>query len=70
MIKKKLQQDGWNTSLSCMMYDHNREEMPQFTVTSGESIMKEEVTKALKAMKNGKAPGPDELSTEALKALD
>jgi len=52
------------------LYDENREEMPQFTVTSGENIMKEEVTKALKAMKNGKAPGPDELSTEALKALD
>ena len=52
------------------LYDDNREEMPQFTVTSGESIMKEEVTKALKAMKNGKAPGPDELSTEALKAID
>ena len=52
------------------LYDDNREEMPQFTVTSGENIMKEEVTKALKAMKNGKAPGPDELSTEALKALD
>ena len=30
------------------LYDDNREEIPQFTVTSGENIMKEEVTKALK----------------------
>ena len=34
------------------------------------SIMKEEIQKALKSMKNGKATGTDELPAEALKALD
>ena len=32
--------------------------------------MKEEIQKALKTMKDGKATGPDELPAEALKALD
>ena len=32
--------------------------------------MKEEIQKALKSMKDGKATGPDELPAEALKALD
>ena len=32
--------------------------------------MKEEIEKALKSMKDGKATGPDELPAEALKALD
>ena len=35
--------------------------MPKFEVTSGASIVKEEIQKALKAMKDGKATGPDEL---------
>ena len=40
------------------------------TVTSGQSILKEEVEKALQAMKNGKTMGSDEISTEMLRALD
>ena len=42
----------------------------KFEVTSGESIMKEEIQKALKLMKDGKATGTDELPAEALKVLD
>ena len=42
----------------------------KFEVTSGASIMKEEIQKALKSMKDGKATGTDELPAEALKALD
>ena len=52
------------------LYDDHREQMPMFEVTSGASIMKEEIQKALKSMKNGKATGTDELPAEALKALD
>ena len=52
------------------LYEDHREQMPKFGVTSGASIMKEEIQKALKLMKDGKATGPDELPTEALKALD
>ena len=39
-------------------------------VDSGASIMKEEIHKTLKSMKDGKTTGPDELPAEALKALD
>ena len=52
------------------LYEDHREQMPKFEVTSGASIMKEAIQKALKSMKDGKATGPDELPAEALKALD
>ena len=52
------------------LYEDHREQMPKFEVTSGTSIMKEEIQKALKSMKGGKATGTDELPAEALKALD
>ena len=52
------------------LYEDDREQMPKFEVTSGESIMKDEIQKALKSMKDGKATGTDELPAEALKALD
>ena len=52
------------------LYEDHREQMSKFEVTSGASIMKEEIQKALKSMKDGKATGPDELPAEALKALD
>ena len=44
--------------------------MPQFEITSGQSILKEEVEKMLQSMKKGKATGSDEISTEMLRALD
>ena len=52
------------------LYEDHTEQMPKFEVTSGASIMKEEIQKALKTMKDGKATGPDGLPAEALKALD
>ena len=52
------------------LYEDHREQMPKFEVTSGASVMKEEIQKALKSMKDGKATGTDELPAEALKALD
>ena len=44
--------------------------MPTFNETTGNSILKEEVERVIRDMKHGKATGPDELSAEALKALD
>ena len=44
--------------------------MPQFEITSGQSILKEEVEKTIQSMKKGKAAGSDEISTEMLIALD
>ena len=52
------------------LYEDDREQMSKFEVNSGESIMKGEIQKAIKSMKNGKATGTDELPAEALKALD
>ena len=47
-----------------------QEPMPKIEITSGKSILKEEVAKAMQLMKNGKATGSDEISTEILRALD
>ena len=52
------------------LYEDHREQMPKFEVTSGAIILKEEIKKALKSMKDGKATGTGELPAEALKALD
>ena len=52
------------------LYEDHREQMPKFEVTIGASIIKEEIQKASKSMKDGKATDTDELPAEALKALD
>ena len=52
------------------LYDDNRAEMPKFAMTTGYNILQEEVQKAIISLKNGKATGSDEISTEMLKALD
>ena len=52
------------------LYEDHSEQMPKFEVTSEASIMEEEIRKALKSMKDGKATGTVELPAEALKALD
>ena len=44
--------------------------MPQFEITSGQSILKEEVEKTMQSMKKGKATCSDDISTEMLRALD
>ena len=44
--------------------------MPQFEITSGQSILKEEEEKTIQSMKKRKAIGSDEISTEILRALD
>ena len=52
------------------LYDNDQKPMSQFEITSGQSILKEEVEKAIQSMKKGKATGSDEISTEMLRALD
>ena len=44
--------------------------MPIFPITSGENILKEEVQRVIKSMKDGKARGKDKISTEMLRAVD
>ena len=52
------------------LYEDHREQMSKFEITSGASITKKEIQKALRSLKDGRATGPDELPAEALKALD
>ena len=52
------------------LYDDDRAPMPQFEITSGQSILKEEVEKTMQSMKKGKATGSDEIATEMLRAPD
>ena len=52
------------------LYDDEREPMPRFEVNGGENILKEDVEKATRSIKNGKATGPDDIPVEILKALD
>ena len=44
--------------------------MPQFEITSRQSILKEEVEKTIQSVKKEKATGSDDISTEMLRALD
>ena len=46
------------------IYEDHREKMPKFEVNSGAGIMKEEIQKALKSMKDGKATGSNELPVQ------
>ena len=52
------------------LYDDDWEPWPQLDITSGQSILKEEVEKAIQSMNKGKATGPDEISTEMVRTLD
>ena len=58
--------DRWLEYIS-NLYDDNRNEIPEFEVATGESILKQEVEKAIE---DGKAMKIDEISTAMLKALD
>ena len=59
LIKKKLIK-RWVEYIK-ELYDDDRASMPQFEVTSGQSILKEEVEKTIQSMKKGKATGSDEI---------
>ena len=52
------------------LYNDKRDDMPTFPITSGEKFLKEEVQRVIKSMKDSKAMGTDEISTEMLRALD
>ena len=52
------------------LHSHNRETIPQFTMATGQNILKGEVENVTYLMKNGKATGTDDLPAEALKSLD
>ena len=61
---------AWWVEYITELYDNDRDQMPNFEVTTGESILREEVEKVMRSMKDGKATGPDGLPAEALKAFN
>ena len=68
--KLLFEQEGISKRWVEYLYNDNRDYMPKFPSTSGESILKERVEKATKSMKDGKTMGTDKVSTEMLRALD
>ena len=52
------------------LYDDDQEPMPQFEISSRQSILKEELEKAIQSMKKGRATGSDEISIDMLRTLD
>ena len=62
---------GWGRGRSTLQTKTKMiEQMPSFEVTTKLYILEEEVEKSIKPIKYWKRTGPDELSVEALKALD
>ena len=43
------------------LYDDDWESISEFEITSGQSILKEDVGKAIQSIKRGKATGSDEI---------
>lgn len=60
--------DTWKTYIEQLFYD-NRPEPPQLNTETGPKILMEEVRAAITGMKDGKAPGPDNVNAEILKLL-
>ena len=52
------------------LYDDERQPLSDNNALTGKAILKSEVKAAIRAMKRGKATGPDEISAEVLAALD
>ena len=52
------------------LYDDERQLLSDKNALTGKAILKSEVEAAIRAMKRGKATGPDEISAEVLAALD
>ena len=60
----------WVEYVKDLFHDEEEQEMIDLPAQTGPSILKEEVQWALKQMKAGKAPGPDEICVEMLLALE
>jgi len=70
LFEQKEVEDRWVEYIRDLYDDKDRGEKPQAKEKCGPDIMEAEVRYAIKKMKKLKAPGPDNITTESLKALD
>ena len=62
--------DRWGEYIKDLFEDERNEEHIVEKNSEGPPIMRDEVRAALKRMKPGKAPGPDNITTEMIEALE
>ena len=70
LFEKSAVKERWVQYIHDLYKDEKRGIIPDYVGDDGPSITQDEVSEAIKKMKDGKAKGVDELSTECLKALD
>ena len=69
LFEEKDIEKRWTEYISELYDDENRGERHEYERGEGPDILVEEVERALKKMKDGKAAGVDDISAECLKAL-
>ena len=69
LFEQKDVADRWAEYIADL-YDDERQPLSDNNALTGKAILKSEVEAAIRAMKRGKATGPNEISAEVLAALD
>jgi hypothetical protein len=70
LFEKNAVKERWVQYIHDLYNDENRGIRPEYVGDDGPSITQDEVSEAIKKMKDKKATGVDEISTECLKGLD
>ena len=70
LLEKNAVKERWVQYIHDLYNDENRSIRPDYVGDDGPSITQDEVSVAIKKMKDRKATGVDEIPTECLKALN
>lgn len=70
VISKDQKKKVWEQYLKDLFHDIRARQEPTIQIDSGPEILPDEVSSAIQQMKNGKAPGLDEVPAELLKLLE
>ena len=70
IIEKEKILERWSEYISELYHDERGDKPPIMKNFDGPPIMKDEVRKAVKSMKKGKAAGPDKITVEMIESLD